>query len=118
MADYCYKELLEIRLCDGYTALAELEPGTEKYKMAAESLKALQEAYNGIIKSENARYAVDARTQQNRDMTIADMKMRGMELLARMGFKGFWNSRWLNVETDGVFKTLGGKNRMNDTGKW
>jgi len=113
-----YKETLEERLNEGYEALAELELGSDEFKKAAESLKALQEAHNGIVKSENARYAVDAKTQQNRDMTIADMKMRGLELLARMGFKGFWNGRWMTLETDGVVKTLGARNRMNDTGKW
>lgn len=102
-----YKETLEERLNEGYEALAELEEGSVEYLRASISLKNLQESLNGIERTENARYAVDARTQQNRDMTIADMKMRGLELLARMGFKGFWNSRWLSVETDGVFKTLG-----------
>lgn len=113
-----YKEELEARLTEGYAALAELELGSTEYKTAAESLKALQEAYNGIKKSENARYAVDARTSQTRDMTIADIKMRALELGTRTIFNEIWNSKWLTLETDGVVKTLGARNRLNSTGKW
>lgn len=113
-----YKEALEARLTEGYEALAEIELGSDEYKKAAESLKALQEAYNGIERSENARYAVDARATQSRDMTIAEMKMRAAELAGKMAFKGFWNSRYMLFEKDGVVKTLGARNSLNDTNRW
>ena len=113
-----YKEALETRLTEGYEALAELELGSDEYKKAAESLKALQEALNGINKSENARYAVDARTAQNRDMSNTELKIRMAELASRMAFKGFWNHRYMLFEKDGVIKTLGARNSMNDTNRW
>lgn len=113
-----YKEALETRLTEGYEALAELELGTDEYKKAAESLKALQEALNGINKSENAKYAVDARTAQNRDMSATELKIRMAELASRMAFKGFWNHRYMLFEKDGVIKTLGARNSMNDTNRW
>ena len=113
-----YKEALETRLTEGYEELACLELGSEEYKRAAESLKALQEALNGINKSENAKYAVDARSSQTRDMAMAEMKMRAMELASKIAFKGFWNSRYMLFEKDGVVKTLGARNSMNDTNRW
>ena len=113
-----YKEELEQRLNQGYEELATLELGSTEYTRAAVALKTLQEAYNGIVRSENARYAVDARSAQNKEVTLADMKMRALELGTKTIFKGFWNSRWWNIETDGVVKTLGARNRMNDTNKW
>lgn len=113
-----YKEALETRLTEGYEALAELELGTDEYKKAAESLKALQEALNGIKKSENAIYAVDARTAQNKAMADNDLKIRMAELAGRMAFKGFWNHRYMLFEKDGVIKTLGARNSMNDTNRW
>lgn len=113
-----YKEALEARLTEGYEALAELELGTDEYKKAAESLKALQEALNGIKKSENAIYAVDARTAQNKAMADSELKIRMAELAGRMAFKGFWNHRYMLFEKDGVIKTLGARNSMNDTNRW
>lgn len=113
-----YKEALEARLTEGYEALAGLELGSDEYKKAAESLKALQEALNGINKSENARYAVDARTAQSRDMSNTELKIRMAELASRMAFKGFWNHRYMLFEKDGVIKTLGARNSMNDTNRW
>ena len=113
-----YKEALETRLTEGYEALAELELGTDEYKKAAESLKALQEALNGIKKSENAIYAVDARTAQNKAIAENDLKIRIAELASRMAFKGFWNHRYMLFEKDGVIKTLGARNSMNDTNRW
>lgn len=113
-----YKEALETRLTEGYEALAELELGTDEYKKAAESLKALQEALNGINKSENAIYAVDARTAQNKAIVDNDLKIRMAELASRMAFKGFWNHRYMLFEKDGVIKTLGARNSMNDTNRW
>ena len=113
-----YKEALETRLTEGYEALAELELGTDEYKKAAESLKALQEAFNGIKKSENAIYAVDARTAQNKAMADNELKIRMAELASRMAFKGFWNHRYMLFEKDGVIKTLGARNSMNDTNRW
>ena len=113
-----YKEALETRLTEGYEALAELELGTDEYKKAAESLKALQEALNGINKSENAIYAVDARTAQNKAIAENDLKIRIAELASRMAFKGFWNHRYMLFEKDGVIKTLGARNSMNDTNRW
>ena len=113
-----YKEALEARLYDGYEALAELELGTDEYKKAAESLKALQEAHNGIVKTENAIYAVDARTAQNKAIADNDLKVRLAELASRMAFKGFWNHRYMLFEKDGVIKTLGARNSMNDTNRW
>ena len=113
-----YKEALEARLTEGYEALAELELGTDEYKKAAESLKALQEALNGIKKSENAIYAVDARTAQNKAIVDNDLKIRMAELASRMAFKGFWNHRYMLFEKDGVIKTLGARNSMNDTNRW
>lgn len=113
-----YKEALETRLTEGYEALAELELGTDEYKKAAESLKALQEALNGIKKSENAIYAVDARTAQNKAMADSELKIRMAELASRMAFKGFWNHRYMLFEKDGVIKTLGARNSMNDTNRW
>ena len=113
-----YKEALETRLTEGYEALAELELGSDEYKKAAESLKALQEALNGIKKSENAIYAVDARTAQNKAMADSELKIRMAELASRMAFKGFWNHRYMLFEKDGVIKTLGARNSMNDTNRW
>lgn len=113
-----YKEALETRLTEGYEALAELELGTDEYKKAAESLKALQEALNGIKKSENAIYAVDARTAQNKAIADNDLKIRMMELAGKMAFKGVWNHRYMLFEKDGVIKTLGARNSMNDTNRW
>jgi len=113
-----YKEALEARLTEGYEALAELELGSDEYKKAAESLKALQEALNGINKSENAIYAVDARTAQNKAMADSELKIRMAELASRMAFKGFWNHRYMLFEKDGVIKTLGARNSMNDTNRW
>lgn len=113
-----YKEALETRLTEGYEALAELELGSDEYKKAAESLKALQEALNGINKSENAIYAVDARTAQNKAMADNELKIRMAELASRMAFKGFWNHRYMLFEKDGVIKTLGARNSMNDTNRW
>lgn len=113
-----YKEALETRLTEGYEALAELELGTDEYKKAAESLKALQEALNGVNKSENAIYAVDARTAQNKVMADNELKIRMAELASRMAFKGFWNHRYMLFEKDGVIKTLGARNSMNDTNRW
>ena len=113
-----YKEALETRLTEGYEALAKLELGTDEYKTAAESLKALQEALNGIKKSENAIYAVDARTAQNKAIAENDLKIRIAELASRMAFKGFWNHRYMLFEKDGVIKTLGARNSMNDTNRW
>ena len=113
-----YKEALETRLTEGYEALAKLELGTDEYKTAAESLKALQEALNGIKKSENAIYAVDARTAQNKAMADNELKIRMAELAGRMAFKGFWNRRYMLFEKDGVIKTLGARNSMNDTNRW
>lgn len=113
-----YKEALETRLTEGYEALAELELGSTEYKLASESLKNLQESLNGIERSENARYAVDARTAQNRDMSNTELKIRMAELASRMAFKGFWNHRYMLFEKDGVIKTLGARNSMNDTNRW
>lgn len=113
-----YKEALETRLTEGYEALAKLELGSDEYKKAAESLKALQEALNGIKKSENAIYAVDARTAQNKAMADNELKIRMAELASRMAFKGFWNHRYMLFEKDGVIKTLGARNSMNDTNRW
>lgn len=113
-----YKEALETRLTEGYEALAKLELGSDEYKKAAESLKALQEAHNAIVKSENAIYAIDARTAQNRDMSATELKIRMAELASRMAFKGFWNHRYMLFEKDGVIKTLGARNSMNDTNRW
>lgn len=113
-----YKEALETRLTEGYEALAGLELGSDEYKKAAESLKALQEALNGINKSENAIYAVDARTAQNKAMADSELKIRMAELASRMAFKGFWNHRYMLFEKDGVIKTLGARNSMNDTNRW
>lgn len=113
-----YKEALKTRLTEGYEALAELELGSDEYKKAAESLKALQEALNGIKKSENAIYAVDARTAQNKAMADSELKIRMAELAGRMAFKGFWNHRYMLFEKDGVIKTLGARNSMNDTNRW
>lgn len=113
-----YKEALETRLTEGYEALAKLELGSTEYKLASESLKNLQESLNGIERSENARYAVDARTAQNRDMSNTELKIRMAELASRMAFKGFWNHRYMLFEKDGVIKTLGARNSMNDTNRW
>lgn len=113
-----YKEALEARLTEGYEALAELEEGSVEYLRATISLKNLQESLNGIKKSENARYAVDARTAQSRDMSNTELKIRMAELAGRMAFKGFWNHRYMLFEKDGVIKTLGARNSMNDTNRW
>lgn len=113
-----YKEALEARLTEGYEALAELEEGSVEYLRATISLKNLQESLNGIERSENARYAVDARTAQSRDMSNTELKIRMAELASRMAFKGFWNHRYMLFEKDGVIKTLGARNSMNDTNRW
>lgn len=113
-----YKEVLETRLTEGYEALAELEEGSVEYLRATISLKNLQESLNGIERSENARYAVDARTAQSRDMSNTELKIRMAELASRMAFKGFWNHRYMLFEKDGVIKTLGARNSMNDTNRW
>ena len=113
-----YKEALETRLTEGYEALAGLDPWDTKYETASRSLKNLQEALNGINKSENAIYAVDARTAQNKAMADSELKIRMAELASRMAFKGFWNHRYMLFEKDGVIKTLGARNSMNDTNRW
>ena len=113
-----YKEALEARLTEGYEALAGLEEGSIEYLRASISLKNLQESMNGINRTENAKYAVDARTAQNRDMSATELKIRMAELASRMAFKGFWNHRYMLFEKDGVIKTLGARNSMNDTNRW
>ncbi len=113
-----YKEALEARLTEGYEALAELELGSTEYKLASESLRNLQESMNSIEKNEITINSVRARLNQNKAMADNDLKIRIAELASKIAFKGFWNGRWLNVETDGVFKTLGGRNSMNDTNRW
>lgn len=113
-----YKEALEARLTEGYEALAELELGSTEYKLASESLRNLQESMNSIEKNEITVNSVRARLNQNKTMADNDLKMRMAELASRMAFKGFWNHRYMLFEKDGVIKTLGARNSMNDTNRW